>query len=110
MATPMNPTGEQFEITSGDVSATVTEVGAGLRSLVVRGRPCVETFALDERPPRGAGAILVPWPNRTARGRWSWRGEEQQLVLSEPAWGNAIHGLLRHTFYRLGERTADSVT
>lgn len=106
----MPPTGEQFEITSGDVGAVVTEVGAGLRALVAGGRQLVETFDLDERPPRGAGAILVPWPNRTAGGRWTWRDEEQQLVLSEPARGNAIHGLLRHTFYRPGERSPDAIT
>jgi aldose 1-epimerase len=106
----MLPTGEQFEIVSGGVRAVVTEVGAGLRALMVDGRPYVETFDASRRPPRGAGTVLVPWPNRTAGGRWTWRGEPQQLALSEPAAGNAIHGLLRHTLYRPGERTADSVT
>ncbi|WP_232661858.1 aldose 1-epimerase family protein [Pseudonocardia sp. TRM90224] len=106
----MPPTGEQFEIVSGDVRAVVTEVGAGLRALEVAGTPYVESFPADARPPRGAGAVLVPWPNRVAKGRWSWNGEEQQLALSEPAAGNAIHGLLRHTLYRAGERSADAVT
>lgn len=107
---PMPPTGAQFEISSGDVRAVVTEVGAGLRALTVDGRPYVETFGLDARPPRGAGAVLVPWPNRTAGGRWSWNGVPQQLALSEPAAGNAIHGLLRHTLYRADDHTADAVT
>ncbi len=106
----MPPTGEQFEIVAGDVRAVVTEVGAGLRVLTAGGRPYVETFDVDCRPPRGAGNILVPWPNRTAAGRWTWNGEPQQLALSEPAAGNAIHGLLRHAFYRAGERTADAIT
>ncbi|MDT7617162.1 MAG: aldose 1-epimerase [Pseudonocardiales bacterium] len=106
----MPPTGEQFEIVSGDVRAVVTEVGAGLRSFTRAGVPYVETFDEDSRPPRGAGAILVPWPNRTARGRWTWNGTEQQLALSEPAAGNAIHGLLRHVLYRAGERSADAIT
>jgi aldose 1-epimerase len=52
----------------------------------------------------------VPWPNRTAAGRWTWQGKTQQLTLSEPATGNAIHGLLRHTFYRVAERGADTIT
>lgn len=105
----MPPTGAQFEIRSGDVAATVTEVGAGLRALTAGGRPLVETYDADVRPPRGAGAVLVPWPNRTAAGRWTWEGREQQLALTEPATGNAIHGLLRHVLYRIGAQGPDHV-
>jgi aldose 1-epimerase len=104
------PTGEQFEITSGDVHAIVTEVGAGLRALTRGGRHLIETFDADARPPRGMGAVLVPWPNRTAHGRWRWNGADQQLALTEPDAGNAIHGLLRHVLYRVGEHTADAIT
>lgn len=107
---PMPPTGEQFEIRSGSARAVVTEVGAGLRAFSVDGRPYVETFDEDSRPPRGAGCVLVPWPNRTAGGRWTWDGAPQQLALSEPAAGNAIHGLLRHTLYRAVEQAPDLVT
>lgn len=106
----MPPTGEQFEIVAGEASAVVTEVGAGLREFTSGGLPYVETFPATSRPPRGAGNILVPWPNRTAGGRWTWNGAPQQLALNEPAAGNAIHGLLRHTLYRAGERSADAVT
>ncbi len=106
----MPPTGEQFEIASGPVRAVVTEVGAGLRAFDVEGVPYVETFDIACRPPRGAGTVLLPWPNRTAGGRWSWDGVPQQLALSEAAAGNAIHGLLRHTLYRPGERSADAIT
>lgn len=107
---PMPPTGEQYEIRSGAARAVVTEVGAGLRAFSVDGRPYVETFDDTEPPPRGAGCVLVPWPNRTAGGRWTWDGAPQQLALSEPAAGNAIHGLLRHALYRAEERAPDSVT
>jgi aldose 1-epimerase len=106
----MPPTGEQFEIVSGGVRAVVTEVGAGLRSFTSGGLPYVETFDAGSRPPRGAGNVLVPWPNRTAGGRWTWNGAAQQLALSEPAAGNAIHGLLRHVLYRVGERSAEAIT
>ena len=54
--------------------------------------------------------MLVPWPNRTAGGRWSWQGTPHQLALNEPAAGNAIHGLLRYTFYEVVERAADTIT
>jgi aldose 1-epimerase len=107
---PLPPTGEQFDIAAGDVTATVTEVGAGLRAFAAAGRPYVETFPVDRRPPRGAGTVLVPWPNRTAGGRWTWNGAVQQLALSEPAAGNAIHGLLRHTFYDVVERSPEAIT
>ena len=103
-------TGEQFEIVAGPARAVVTEVGAGLRAFEVDGLAYVETFATDERPPKGAGTVLVPWPNRTAAGLWSFDGRPQQLALTEPAAGNAIHGLLRFTCYRPGERTADAIT
>jgi aldose 1-epimerase len=106
----MPPTGEQFEIVSGDTRAVVTEVGAGLRSLTRAGHHYIETFDSDARPPRGAGAILVPWPNRTAAGVWTWNGTEQRLALTEPMAGNAIHGLLRHVLYRVGRRSADAIT
>ena len=106
----MLPTGEQYEIGSGDVHAVVTEVGAGLRMLRRGGRHLVETFDADARPARGMGAVLVPWPNRTAHGRWRWNGADQQLALTEPAAGNAIHGLLRHVLYRVGERSAEAIT
>jgi aldose 1-epimerase len=106
----MPATGEQFEIDSGDVHAVVTEVGAGLRAFTSAGLPYVETFPADRRPPRGAGTVLVPWPNRTAGGRWTWNGTTQQLALSEPSAGNAIHVLLRHTFYDVVERSADAIT
>lgn len=108
MPTPL--TGEQFEITADAVRAVVTEVGAGLRTFTVGERPYVETFGEDTAPPLGAGTVLVPWPNRTAAGRWSWHGRRQQLALSEPAAGNAIHGLLRHTCYRVVERAPGAVT
>ena len=57
-----NPTGQQFEITRGNARAVVTEIGAGLRAFEVGGVPYVEAFAEDEKPPKAAGQILLPWP------------------------------------------------
>ena len=108
MASVMDPTGQQFEIASGGVGAVVTEVGAGLRSFTVGGVPYVETHEAGRRPPRGSGSLLAPWPNRVAGGRWTWEGTPQQLALTEPAAGNAIHGLLRHVLWE-AEHEAESV-
>jgi aldose 1-epimerase len=88
-------TGTQYEIEAGDYRATVTELGAGLRELEHGGRPLVVSYDPDELPPHGAGQLLSPWPNRVAGGRYAFEGTEYQLALSEPAQGNAIHGLTR---------------
>lgn len=56
------------------------------------------------------GRVLVPWPNRVAGGKWSYDGAPQQLDITEPENGNALHGLLTHTPYRVSSRTADSIT
>lgn len=89
--------------------AVVTEVGASLRAFDVGGVPHVETYGADELPPGGAGAVLVPWPNRVADGQWVLDGEPQQLPLSEPARHNAIHGLLRHTAWSVVEHAESTV-
>ena len=88
-------TGSQYEIEAGDYRATATELGAGLRELVFRGRPLIAGYQADELPPAGAGQLLTPWPNRIAGGRYVFDGTEQHLALTEPAYGNAIHGLTR---------------
>jgi aldose 1-epimerase len=88
-------TGTQYEIEAGDYRATVTELGAGLRELEHAGTPLVTTYDPDQLPPAGSGQLLSPWPNRVDGGRYSFEGAEHQLALSEPATGNAIHGLTR---------------
>ncbi|MBF4571320.1 aldose 1-epimerase family protein [Herbiconiux sp. VKM Ac-1786] len=91
------------------VVGVVTEVAAGIRSLSIDGVDLVEPFAESAIPPGGAGIVLVPWPNRVAKGRWTLDGEPQQLDLTEPKAGNAIHGLLRNTAYRVLEQEAHRV-
>ncbi|SDY42110.1 aldose 1-epimerase [Herbiconiux ginsengi] len=86
------------------MTAIVTQVAAGIRALEVDGVALVETFSEASTPPGAAGIVLVPWPNRVAGGRWTLAGAAQQLDITEPKQGNAIHGLLRSTGYRLLER------
>jgi aldose 1-epimerase len=43
----------------------------------------------------------VPWPNQVAGAEWTFDGEPQHLVATEPERGNAIHGLTRHLPWRL---------
>jgi len=95
MVVPLS--GLQYEIQAGDYRATVTELGASLRELSFRGQPLIAGYEADELPPAGAGALLAPWPNRIDGGRYGFDGAEFQLALTEPARGNAIHGLTRWT-------------
>ena len=106
----MHPTGEQIDLVAGATHAVVTGVGGGLRALEVDGRARVEDFDADAAPPMGAGMVLVPWPNRIAGARYTWRGQEYVLEVTEPARGHASHGFLRRRPWTVAERAEDSVT
>jgi len=101
-------TGEQVEITRGDARAVVNTLGASLRAFEVAGVPYVETYA--DEPPLGAGAVLVPWPNRVAGATWTRDGGTHQLEPTEAARGNAIHGLVRRVEWTVIDRDTDTVT
>jgi aldose 1-epimerase len=109
-ATPTLPvTGAQFAIAAGDYQATITELGAGLRRLAFGGQPIVRDYDEDELPPAAAGQLLAPWPNRVDRGQYSFGGRSFQLDLTEPARGNAIHGLTRWATWEVKTFAADHV-
>lgn len=101
------PTGEQFTLHQGAQVATITEVGGGLRTYEVDGRPLLDGFEADQRVTGGRGQILLPWPNRIRGGRYTWRGHPHQLDLSEPETSGAIHGLTRWASWTVGERSTD---
>jgi aldose 1-epimerase len=52
----------------------------------------------------------MPWPNRIAGGRYATGGEPQQLALTEPDRGNALHGLVEWVSWGLERREAGAVT
>jgi aldose 1-epimerase len=105
-----NPTGEQFEITRGGARAVVTEIGAGLRVFEIGGVPYIEEFDAGAEPPKGAGQVLLPWPNRTRGAQWFYHGQTQRLEVTEKVRGNAIHGLTRHKEWQLVEHAESSIT
>ena len=106
----MPASGEQFRLRSGGATAQVGQVAAVLRSFAVDGVHYTERWPDDRVPPMGAGIVLMPWPNRVADGRWRHDGREEQLDITEPETGNAIHGLLRNTAYQPIAVSDDSVT
>lgn len=90
----MSAGGAEHLLERGQLTAVVTEVGGGLRSLEHRGRALVRAYSPDEVRPRYRGALLAPWPNRVGHGRYRFGEVEHQLPLTEPERGNALHGLL----------------
>lgn len=105
-----HPSGVQFALESGDQSATVTEVGAALRTYAVAGRDVVVPFGPDEMSPAYHGAILLPWPNRIRDGRYSFEGVDYQVPLTEPARLTALHGLVSWERWSPVEHTDTAVT
>jgi aldose 1-epimerase len=87
----------------------VVEVGAGLRAYSVAGRELVDGYGAEAMATSGRGQLLVPWPNRIEDGRYDFEGRSHQLALTEPAAGNAIHGLVRWAAWSVAERTAERV-
>ena len=104
------PSGEQYEISGGGYRAVVTESGASLRLLEHDGRPLVLGWDEHEKSSSGRGQLLAPWPNRIRDGRYSFDGQDLRLPLSEPARGNASHGLVRWASWTLEEQTPQSVS
>lgn len=108
-ATPVPPSGLQFEIANGDQRATIVEVGGGVRTYRVGDRPVLDPYAVDAMCDGAHGAPLVPWPNRLGDGRYRFDGVDHQVALTEPDKSNAIHGLLRWRSWEARHHTADRV-
>ncbi len=89
------PAGQPFLIAAGTTIATITEIGATLRSFVVDGRQVVWEFRADEMSSYGRGQVLAPWPNRLADGTYSFGSRHAKAPLDEPERHNAIHGIVR---------------
>ncbi len=106
---PAPPSGEQVELTAGRQRATIVEVGGGIRQFSDGGRDVLEPYPVEAICDGAHGTVLVPWPNRIADGRYSFDGAERRLALSEPARGNAIHGLARWRPWRAIEHEGDRV-
>ena len=102
-------TGQQYQIGAASYRGTVTGLGAGLRELLFGDQPVIAGYDADELPPRGAGQLLAPWPNRIDGGRYVFDGTEFQLALTEPAHANAIHGLTRWTVWTPVRHDASAV-
>ncbi|QEO09338.1 aldose 1-epimerase family protein [Protaetiibacter larvae] len=103
------PIGELIGLRTERSIARIGTLAAVLLGLAVGGRELVESTPPTRLPSHGHGIVLAPWPNRVRDARWKLDGEVRQLDVSDPSRGNAIHGLLRNTAYRVRERTDAAV-
>jgi aldose 1-epimerase len=102
--------GEQYELSAHGYNAHIAGVGATLRSLRYDGRDLIVPFDADELRPAMRGALMAPWPNRTADGRYAFEGVAHQLVRNEYETGNAAHGLAAWLDFRCTEKVADRIS
>lgn len=92
--------GDQHRLRVGEYEAVVASVGATLRVLRDDDGDLVVPFSADEMRPSMRGAVLAPWPNRTANGRYVFEGQDHQLPVNESDFGNAAHGLVAWLDFR----------
>ncbi|MFC0626908.1 aldose 1-epimerase family protein [Kribbella deserti] len=105
-----SPSGRQWTISSGEYTATIVEVGGGVRSLTRDGTDVLIGYGENESAHAGIGQQLLPWPNRIADGRYTFEGTDEQLSLTEPDKHNAIHGLTRWASWsRLDDGSSEAV-
>jgi aldose 1-epimerase len=101
--------GLPLPLSHGPYRAEIVTVGACLRLLT---RDGVDLVAGSEPGAMCAGyrgAVLMPWPNRIGDARYDFGGATHQLPLSEPAKGNAIHGLVHWVPWSVAEHGTDRV-
>jgi aldose 1-epimerase len=101
--------GTQYELRAGSTTAVIASVGATVRILHDEWGDLVVPFEANDVRPDMSGALLAPWPNRTADGRYEFGGAVHQLVVNEPDLGTASHGLVAWLDFQLVEQTAHSV-
>ena len=101
--------GLPLPISHGPYAAEVVTVGACLRALTRHGVDLVAGSAPGAMCANFRGAVLMPWPNRVADGRYDFDGATHQLALSEPDKGNALHGLAHWVSWTVAEHASSRV-
>lgn len=93
-----------IELTLGDDNVVVSTRGAALLRYTVGDRPVIAQMSAFD------GAVLAPWPNRIADGRYTFNGHGHQLPITEPARSTALHGLVAEADWEVIERDEASAT
>lgn len=103
------PSGRQLEISYDRQSATIVEIGGGIRRYTDSGRDVLQPYDREAMCDGAHGAPLIPWPNRLADGRYRFDGIDYQVALTEPTKQNAIHGFLLWRPWQVVEHDVDRV-
>lgn len=108
--TARNASGYEIVLESGDYTARIVTVGAGLAGLTLSGRDLVLPHSVDEVPEGYLGKTLMPWPNRIAGSAYVWEGARYEVDCNEAATGAALHGLMSWVDWTIVHADKDSTT
>lgn len=92
-----------IEISAGDLTLKVSEVGAALAEVWLGQTQIVG------RPDVYSGVVLYPWPNRITDGIWHWQGRTLQLPLNDSEQDSALHGLVFDKKFEVLQKKETSV-
>ena len=101
--------GAQHTLRAGGYRADIATIGASVRCLQHEGRDIIVPFDANEVRPAMRGALLAPWPNRIADGRYVFAGTQHQLPINEIATRTASHGLVAWQNFTVADEQADSL-
>lgn len=99
----------EIRIESGDYSAEIRTMGAGLSALRYMGRDLVDPFIPAPKPENYRGDVLAPWPNRIEDGQYEVDGNLYVIPINEPDRGTALHGLVNCLEWDVIEKTEHSL-
>ncbi|WP_231367241.1 aldose-1-epimerase [Schaalia sp. ZJ405] len=102
--------GTEITLQSGDYTARIVTVGAGLAGLTLQGHDLIIGHSVDELPPSYLGKTLMPWPNRISRGTYTWEGQTYEVPVNEFSTGAALHGFMCWEDWRVVHADHDSAT
>ena len=100
---------DEVELRAGAYRASSTSHGGALASLRHEERDLILPSGGALGRPAYEGAICAPWPNRVVDGRWRHRSVPQDLVITEPQRGHALHGFVHDQPWTLLTAREDAV-
>ena len=100
-------TTDLIQLVFEDSKASIAKTGSALVTLTLQG----DHVMPEPKSPRSLyhGVLLAPWPNRIAKGKYHFQGQNYQAEINED-FGNALHGLLFSYPASVEDLTANSVT
>ncbi len=91
---------QEWVIADHGYRAVISSVGATLRELTYQAtglppRDLIVAYPAGTIRPLYRGALIAPWPNRIADGRYRFGGQEYQVPVNEVDRHHALHGLVQ---------------